>query len=132
MKVIREKYSFTLLDSDMESNNEPSMTIPDQSLTIPQILERYVSGIELPYGPEDIYDDDDPDSFETDPLLDPAFDLVDVTEAQETARLLKERLESERKEAAEVSQKNEKASQSNEKDDVSDDSADMFSEMKTK
>lgn len=81
---IREKYTFTLLDSDMESNNEPSMTIPDQSLTIPQILERYVSGIDLPYGSQTYYESDDYDSdnFETDPLLDPALDLSDVTEAE--------------------------------------------------
>lgn len=90
MKVIREKYSFTLLDSDMESNNEPSMTIPDQSLTIPQILERYVSGIDLPYGSQTYYESDDYDSdnFETDPLLDPALDLSDVTEAELKARWL--------------------------------------------
>lgn len=87
---IREKYTFTLLDSDMESNNEPSMTIPDQSLTIPQILERYVSGIDLPYGSQTYYESDDYDSdnFETDPLLDPALDLADVTEAELKARWL--------------------------------------------
>lgn len=90
MKVIREKYSFTLLDSDMESNNEPSMTIPDQSLTIPQILERYVSGIDLPYGSQTYYESEgyDDDNFETDPLLDPALDLSDVTEAELNARML--------------------------------------------
>lgn len=89
MKDIRKKYTFTLLDSDQESNNEPSLTIPDQSLTIPQILERYVSGIDLPYGPDGFYETDyDEDDFTTDPLLDPALDLSDVTESEINARML--------------------------------------------
>lgn len=96
MKDIRQKYTFTLLDSDQESNNEPSLTIPDQSLTIPQILERYVSGIDLPYGPDGFYETDyDEDDFTTDPLLDPALDLSDVTEAQVQAQMLKNSLQKE-------------------------------------
>lgn len=65
-----------------ERNTLKSMTIPDQSLTIREILERHVNGTldnELYRAADDGWDEDDPrteDDF--DPSSDPTFDLVDA------------------------------------------------------
>lgn len=40
-----------------EVNNMPSMTIPDQSMTIPEIIDRFVRGIPVNVGKVPIYDE---------------------------------------------------------------------------
>lgn len=51
-----------------EENYEPSQTIPDQALSIPEIIRRYASGLPLGAGKEEIYNgEDDP------------FDGVDIS-----------------------------------------------------
>lgn len=77
----RHSFNFELNDTCMTHNDEPSMTVPDESLTVQQLYQRYSSGIapaiaHSPYFELDEYSNDfgDPD----DPTLDPAFDLVDA------------------------------------------------------
>lgn len=42
--VLQSKTAWALRRSHMEVNNLPSKTVPDESLSIPQIFERYVRG----------------------------------------------------------------------------------------
>lgn len=44
---------------DDEVNNEPSLTIPDQTMTIPEILERFARGLPIGGQTEGYYDEDD-------------------------------------------------------------------------
>jgi len=52
-----------------ETNNKPSQTVPDQSLSIREIMKRYASGLPLGGGKEEIWlgeDDDLPDTTHMD------------------------------------------------------------------
>jgi len=50
--------------NDDEVNNEPSQTIPDQSMSVREILSRYASGMPLSNGKEQIYDGEDGDGID--------------------------------------------------------------------
>lgn len=73
-------YKFVLEDSMMEHNNEPSLTVPDMSYSIKEILQRFTSGQPLPidqglsFDDESDFDDDylPPDRTEG------GFDLSDI------------------------------------------------------
>lgn len=95
----------------MESNELPSLTIPDQSLTVREIFERYRTGAPLDkvtiYGLDES-DDDDFDSYDI--TRSPDFDLADADtamleleqrklERKERARIIKEEKERKEKEA---------------------------------
>jgi len=61
-----------------EKNYLPSVTVPDMSLTIPEILDRYTRGLPLSLNPLPAVGYDDPDFDDVDPTRDPAFDLNDA------------------------------------------------------
>lgn len=61
-----------------EKNYLPSMTVPDMSLTIPEIIDRYTRGLPLSINPLPAVGYDDPDFDDVDPTRDPAFDLNDA------------------------------------------------------
>jgi len=66
------------LASNYEKGGGESLTIPDQSLTIRQILERFTRGQVLDVAHHDSIGYDDPDFDDVDPTLDPAFDIIDA------------------------------------------------------
>lgn len=55
-----------------------SLTVPDQSMTIQEILRRFATGQTIGVGKQIYYDDLD-DFDQIDPTLDPNFDLSDVS-----------------------------------------------------
>jgi hypothetical protein len=62
-------------------SDEPSMTVPDQSLTVSEILDRYTRGLAPPIARDPIYDDrENLDFDDVDPVDRPDFDLSDVSE----------------------------------------------------
>lgn len=71
-------YSYRPLASGMETPKGESLTIPDQSLTIREIVERFVMG-EPTLGQRAVHYDEVEDFDNIDPTLDPAFDLADVS-----------------------------------------------------
>lgn len=80
MKKFRIKTPFNYMEfeQDHEVNNEPSLTIPDQTMTIPEILERYARGLPIGGSNEnEYYDEDDtlPDPRTLD--LEERFQLAD-------------------------------------------------------
>jgi len=72
-------YTFNPLLDRGEVNKGESMTIPDQSLTIRQILERFTLGQPVMGSHAVMYDGENPSHDDIDPTLDPAFDLSDYT-----------------------------------------------------
>jgi hypothetical protein len=61
------------------AQTEPSMTVPDQSLTVAEILDRYTRGIAPPCAHTPIYDDRDDLGFDdVNPVDRPDFDLSDI------------------------------------------------------
>lgn len=73
-----------------EVNNKPSLTIPDQTLTLQQILERYAKGIGFAGSGGAVYDEDEGGHI-------PDFRRMDLTEQhdyiQETAKDLEAKME---------------------------------------
>lgn len=62
-------------------NEEASLTVPNQSMTIPEMMERFNNGLSVPVSTMEYGDDEDDD----DPL--PIVqDLMDIEEAREFAR----------------------------------------------
>lgn len=59
-----------------ECNTKPSMFIPNQAMTVREMLERFVRGQSV-MGKQVYYDG--VEDFEPDVTLDPAFDLSDAT-----------------------------------------------------
>lgn len=84
-------------------NDEASETIPDQSLTIEEILMKFAQGETVHLGSTFYYESNDESaSFDDiDPTKDPAFDLADVSEIQASIEIRK-RL---RKEEADAGQR---------------------------
>jgi hypothetical protein len=81
MKV-KNIYSSELFEKQYERNDEPSLTIPDQTLSIKQILERYASGQSLE-GKTPYYDESESDEYYPDPRY---MDLAEREELSENYR----------------------------------------------
>lgn len=77
--MFRTPYNFSLTSEDMEVNTLPSLAVPDQSLSVREIFERYRTG-----APLDIvsrYSSDlETDFDDLSCVDDPSCDLVDVYE----------------------------------------------------
>jgi hypothetical protein len=58
-------------------NMEPSMTVPDQAISVSELLARYTRGI-APSCARESYWDDNPEFDNVDPSEAPDFDLSDV------------------------------------------------------
>lgn len=78
---VLDKFTYNYEDVKGEENNEPSQTIPDENLSIKEILYRFTNGIvpfsqrELPYDKEGITIDD-----EVNPINDSELSLSDIHE----------------------------------------------------
>jgi hypothetical protein len=67
--------------TDNEINNEPSLTIPDQSMSVRELLQRFANGLPLGGVKEQIYEGEDGDG------IDPRrLDLADRQELEIAAR----------------------------------------------
>lgn len=73
----------------MEVNTKPSLTIPDQSMTIREILERYARGLPLGGQKVPIYNGEDDDM--------PDLERLDISEKHELFESVKDEIESLRK-----------------------------------
>lgn len=79
MRVVRMRHPSTYeakINGFVEVNDQPSETIPDQSLTIKQILQRFTAGT-LPPIQKETYYEENPDIDDPDPMYRPDFDFVD-------------------------------------------------------
>lgn len=76
----RTHYNFNLTKHDMEYNNGPSLTVPDQAFTVKEVLEKYTNGVLPDLTKNGSYPDTEPSFDDTDPIQDPAFDLADATQ----------------------------------------------------
>lgn len=84
--TIRHWLNYTESIDSFEPVIGVSETVPDQSYTIRDLLERFASGTMPPVGHDGHYDDEsDVENWITDPTLKPDFDLADYT--NETLRL---------------------------------------------
>lgn len=76
----------------------PSITEPNQVMSISEIMARFGMGMNSSIIDGGRYDDDQSDNFEDDPTRDPAFDFQ---QAHEMERVLRERKEMESKDITE-------------------------------
>lgn len=80
----RTPYNYDHTLEKYESDFGPSITVPDQSLTVREILDRFVSGIAPPIFQDGSYDDDA--DFDDDDIR----SFVDRTELEEQLTYRKE------------------------------------------
>lgn len=86
-KHYRNSFSYNYKNEREEENYDDSLTIPDQAMSIRQILADYTIGRDnnvLARNPQ--YSNTD-DFDNIDPTSDPSFDLADMTELQEQIEL---------------------------------------------
>lgn len=86
-KSYRNSFTYNHLNEREEENHDLSLTIPDQAMSIRQILADYTIGRDnnvLARNPQ-FSNTDDFDNV--DPTADPSFDLADMTELQEQIEL---------------------------------------------
>ncbi len=74
------------VDFEGEKFDQPSVTEPNQCLSISQILARYGSGA-LVNASQGVYDDDESDDIVDDPTLSPEFDFLDAYLLEQDLRL---------------------------------------------
>jgi len=84
MKV-KNIFSSELFEKQYEQNDEPSLTIPDQTLSIKQILERYASGQSLE-GKTPYYDESESEEYYSDPRF------MDLADREELSEIYKEQI----------------------------------------
>lgn len=68
--------TFSQDSSYLEVNNEPSLTVPDQSLTVQEILDRFTRRLPTPHTPNLVYSDDDFPDIRT-------LDLAEIQQLRE-------------------------------------------------
>lgn len=83
-------YNYDCTAQSYETDFDPSETIEGMSNTIDEIVSKFMRGVPLEVGLSTYYDDDNVDFDDIDPSLDPAVDLVDVTEAQLRAQEIRD------------------------------------------
>ncbi len=78
---IKTMLNYSNFDKNYEVNNEPSQTIPDQTMSIRELLRRYASGLPLGGSKDPIYEGEDGDG------VDPRrLDLAERQELEIAAR----------------------------------------------
>ena len=97
--LIRTHYNSRFYPKHGEINLEPSMTIPDEAMTIAEIVRRYASGLPLTGGKVPMYEEegDMPDLSK----LDLAERQIIIEEAQEEIKAISDRVNKRKQEAAE-------------------------------
>lgn len=100
MKRIKTTMNSHEFQSQYEKNYSPSLTIPDQTLSIRQILERHSRGLPIEGWREPIWDGEDNDL--------PDIRTLDLAERQELAHLYKQELENYNKKSTIVDKHNER------------------------
>ncbi|MEM3318498.1 MAG: hypothetical protein QXT80_03010 [Thermoplasmatales archaeon] len=76
------KTQFNSVPDSGEINDEVSLTVPDMSYTVRELLEKFTSGVMPAVERNPLYEDD-PDFDNIDPSRLGDFDLVDLLEMQE-------------------------------------------------
>lgn len=84
MKV-KSAFNYNHKEHTGQSFKLPSMTVPDMSYTIRELLARFTAGTMPPVGRQ-VYYEDNPDINNPDPLDAPNFDLVDAYELRDKMR----------------------------------------------
>ena len=84
MKV-KNMFSSILFDKNYETNDEPSLTVPDQTMTIREILTRFSRGLPIDQKIP-IYNESDSDEYFPDPRY------MDLAERQELSEIFREEL----------------------------------------
>lgn len=80
-------YKFGESPTDQCYNGLPSMTVPDESLTVRQLFDRFSKNLPLGVsGYTPIYDGDDPDFDDYDVTRNGDFDMVDAMEERASIR----------------------------------------------
>lgn len=106
-----------------ELNNSPSVTVPDESLSIKDILERYVTGQPLDNLRRSAIFGDDVEQHEDDWSVHPAnqfeHDLLDLVDGQEEVQNIKSRKKS-------------KNATTNQNDDAKKDNPDVDTKVESK
>lgn len=75
-------YALHVEQGFVEFNDEPSMTVPDQSYTIRDLIDRFTRGIAPPVGQDGLYSEEDElEDFYVDPWRH-ITDLSDITEME--------------------------------------------------
>jgi len=79
MKV-KNMFSADLFEKNYEENDEPSLTVPDQTMSIKEILNRFASGLPVGGHKEALYDESESEEYFPDPRY---MDLADRQELAE-------------------------------------------------
>jgi hypothetical protein len=87
--------------NDDEVNNEPSQTVPDQSMSVRELLRRYASGLPLTNGKEAIYEGEDSEGIDPRRLDLAERQELEIAARQELAEI-EERLKSKKVETSKV------------------------------
>lgn len=98
--MFRKQFQKDYKGSKGEVNKSPSLTVPDDTLSIREIIERYTKGLSAPIMFEKVYSEDNPDIR--------GLDLVELKElAEENRDIINKHLENQRlaKEKAEQAEK---------------------------
>lgn len=100
MKKVKNWLNFSQFDKDLEENSQPSITLPDQSMTIKQMLERHSKGLPIAlYGGEAIY------GGEEDEL--PDLRKMDLSEIQDLREFIQGKINQAHQEAVALKKKKE-------------------------
>lgn len=86
MKV-KNMYSADLFEKNYETNHEPSLTIPDQTLSIKQILTRFASGLPIGGHKNPLYDEFESEEYIPDPRY------MDLADRQQYAEIYKNEIQ---------------------------------------
>lgn len=92
-KPYRTIHSYRLKTTDMEVGGGESLTIPDDAISIKELLMNYVKGIPDLRARNAQYASAEPDFEDYDPTQDPDFDLADYASEMERIQALRRKVE---------------------------------------
>jgi hypothetical protein len=84
---VKNIFSADEFEKEYEVNDEPSLTIPDQTMSIKEILNRFASGLPIDGQKVPIYDESESEEYFPDPRY------MDLADRQEMAENYKQELQ---------------------------------------
>ncbi len=98
---IKNFMNYHTFDKKYEKNGKPSLTIPDQTMSIRELLRRYASGLPLGGSKEPIYEGEDGDGVDPRRLDLAERQELEIAARQELAEI-EERLKSKKVEKSKI------------------------------
>lgn len=103
--MFKTQYNKVLFPTKGEVNNQASLTVPDETMSVSEIMRRYVKGLPMGSQRVPLYEEDDNDAMPDLSRMDKADRMMYAKEAADELSDIKEKIEKDKKDKQEKQSK---------------------------